>query len=170
VSALLKTSNNHGYPFSILSSVQDVNKRQKGIIVDKVRAHYGGPARGRTIAVWGLAFKPNTDDMREAPSLTVIDLLLADGATVRVHDPVALTEARHRLGNRVEYFENYYETLRNADALVVITEWNEFRRPDFERMRSLMKEPVVFDGRNIYDPQRLRALGFTYYGMGRAGA
>jgi UDPglucose 6-dehydrogenase len=169
VSALLKTSNDHGYPFPILSAVETVNKRQKGIIVDKVRTHFAGALRGKTITLWGLAFKPNTDDMREAPALTVADLLLAEGAVLRVHDPVALQEARHRLGDRVQYFENNYEALRGSDALLILTEWNEFRRPDFERMRSLLRQPVVFDGRNIYDPPRLRELGFTYYGMGRGG-
>jgi UDPglucose 6-dehydrogenase len=170
VSALLNTSHGHGYQFQILDSVEGVNKRQKGIIVEKMRKHYGTRLRGSTIALWGLAFKPNTDDMREAPALTIIDSLLAEGVRVHAHDPVAMHEARHRLGDRIAYFDNNYEALRGADGLVVVTEWNEFRRPDFDRMKSLLKEPVVFDGRNIYDPARLKDLGFMYYGMGRGGA
>ena len=169
VSALLNTSVTSGYGFQILDAVEKVNKRQKGIIVDKVRKHYGEGLRGKTLALWGLAFKPNTDDMREAPALTIIEALLAEGVSVKVHDPVAMTEAKHRIGDRVTYFDNYYEALRDADGLVVVTEWNEFRRPDFERMKSLLRQAVVFDGRNIFDPSRLRDLGFTYYGMGRGG-
>jgi UDPglucose 6-dehydrogenase len=170
VSALLNTSSVNGYKFQILDAVEAVNKRQKGIIVEKVRKHFGADLRGKTLALWGLAFKPNTDDMREAPALTIIDSLLADGVRVHAHDPVAMGEARHRLGDRVAYFDNNYEALRGADGLVIVTEWNEFRRPDFDRMKALMKQAVVFDGRNIYDPARLRDLGFTYYGMGRGGA
>jgi len=108
--------------------------------------------------------------MREAPALTIIDALVAEGVRIQVHDPVAMGEARHRIGDKVMYFENNYEALRGADGLVVVTEWNEFRRPDFDRMKSLLKTPVVFDGRNIYDPARLRDLGFIYYGMGRGSA
>lgn len=170
VSALLNTAETHGYRFQILDAVEQVNRRQKGIIVEKVRRHYGPALRGATLTLWGLAFKPNTDDMREAPALTVIEALLAEGVHLRAHDPVAMHEAKQRLGNRVEFFDNNYEALRGADGMLVITEWNEFRRPDFDRMKSLLRQPVIFDGRNIYEPSRLRELGFTYYGMGRGGA
>jgi UDPglucose 6-dehydrogenase len=117
--------------------------------------------------LWGLAFKPNTDDMREAPSLQIIDALLKEGVSLRVHDPEAMGEAKHRIGHSVKYFDNNYDALKGADGLVIVTEWNEFRRPDFDRMKSLMKAPVVFDGRNIYSPDKIREHGFIYYGMGR---
>jgi UDPglucose 6-dehydrogenase len=122
------------------------------------------------VTLWGLAFKPNTDDIREAPALTIIDGLLAEGVRVQVHDPEALKEVKKRYGGKIGYFENNYDALADADALVIVTEWNEFRRPDYLRMKSLMKQPVIFDGRNIYDPAKLKAAGFTYYGMGRSGA
>ncbi len=169
VSALINTANVNRYDFAILKSVENVNRLQKSRIVEKVRKHFGNSLSGRTIAIWGLSFKPNTDDMREAPSLVVVDALLKQGAKLRVHDPVAMEEAKKRMGDTVEYCTSNYECLRGADALVVVTEWNEFRRPDFERMKSLMKSPVIFDGRNIYEPARLAAVGFTYYGMGRNG-
>ncbi len=169
VSALLNTSQSVGYEFPILRSVEAVNVRQKELVLGKMKKHFGQDLKGLTVTIWGLAFKPNTDDMREAPSLVLIDALLKEGARLKVHDPVAMQEARGRLGNSVAYFENNYEALRGADALVVVTEWNEFRRPDFERMRSLMKQAVIFDGRNIYDPPRLREIGFTYFGIGRGG-
>jgi UDPglucose 6-dehydrogenase len=167
VAALLKTSSDHGYDLKIVGAAEEVNKKQKRIIVEKIKKHYKTHLKGSTIAIWGLAFKPNTDDMREAPSLQIIDALLKEGATLRVHDPEAMEETRHRIGNAVKYFDNNYEALRGADGLVVVTEWNEFRRPDFERMKDLMRSPVVFDGRNIYDPTKLREQGFVYYGIGR---
>ena len=169
VSALLKTSEVRGYEFQILHAVEQVNKRQKHIIVEKITHHFKGTLKGRKIALWGLSFKPNTDDMRDAPSLTIIESLLKAGAHLQVHDPVANEEAKRRLGNVVKYFDNNYDALKGAEALVLVTEWNEFRRPDFDRMKSLMKEPTVFDGRNIYDPAKLREKGFTYYGIGRDG-
>ncbi len=169
VSALINTANVNRYDFAILKSVENVNKLQKARIVEKIKKHFGNSLAGRTIAIWGLSFKPNTDDMREAPSLVVVDALLKSGAKLRVHDPVAMEEAKKRIGDKVEYFTSNYECLRGADGLVVVTEWNEFRRPDFDRMKTLMKSPVIFDGRNIYEPSRLAAVGFTYYGMGRNG-
>lgn len=167
VSALLNTSNVHGYDLQILQAVEAVNRRQKQVIVDKLMQHYKGELKGRTIALWGLAFKPNTDDIREAPALTVIEALLRSGAQLRLHDPAAMEEMKKRFGTGVKYFDNNYDALKGAHALVMITEWNEFRRPDFDRMKSLMKEPVIFDGRNIYDPKVMREKGFVYYGIGR---
>jgi UDPglucose 6-dehydrogenase len=169
VSALASTSQAHGYDFKILKAVETVNRLQKNNIVEKVKKHFRGVLKSRTITLWGLSFKPNTDDMRQAPSLTIIDALRKEGATLRVHDPVAMNETKKLLGNAVKYFENNYDALKNAEALVIATEWNEFRRPDFDRMKSLMKTAVIFDGRNIYDPQKLREKGFVYYGIGRNG-
>ncbi|MGA9117086.1 MAG: UDP-glucose/GDP-mannose dehydrogenase family protein [Bacteroidota bacterium] len=168
VSALLNTATTHGYDFRTLHAVEAVNKAQKMVMVEKIRAHYGSLA-GVTLALWGLSFKPNTDDMREAPALVIIEALLAEGVKLRVHDPVALQEARHRLGESVTYFDNNYEALKGVNGLLLATEWNEFRRPDFERMKTLMRDPVIFDGRNVYDPARIREFGFTYYGIGRNG-
>jgi UDPglucose 6-dehydrogenase len=167
VKALLSTAKENDMDLHVLAAVDDVNLGQRKRFVRKILEHFGGSLKGKTVTVWGLSFKPSTDDMREAPSVSIIEALVANGATVNVHDPVALTEAKKRLDNRVAYFENNYDALRSANALVVVTEWNEFRRPDFDRMKTLMKEPVVFDGRNIYDPNRLREKGFTYYGVGR---
>jgi len=121
---------------------------------------------GKTIAVWGLSFKPNTDDMREAPSIAIINRLLKHGATIRAYDPVATTSAKKVFKDTIHYAKDNYALLKGADALTLITEWNEFRRPDFERMRTLMKTPIIFDGRNIYSPQKLKAMGFEYYGIG----
>ncbi len=125
------------------------------------------PLAGKSIAVWGLSFKPRTDDMREAPSVVIINSLLRAGAAVRAHDPVAMDEARKIFKNRVQFMQDNYEALRGADALAVVNEWSEFRNPDFQKMRHLMKKPVVFDGRNIYNQEELRKFGFTYYGIGR---
>lgn len=170
VRALLKISSSNEYEFQILKAVDNVNQRQRLLFVDKVLRHFDGSIEGKKIAIWGLSFKPNTDDMREAPAVTIIQALLAKGATIRVHDPAALHEGKKQLGGSVEYFENNYEAVRGAHGLVITTEWNEFRTPDFERIRSLMITPVVFDGRNIYDPARLAERGFVYYCVGRGGA
>ena len=177
VAALLNTSRAHDYPLRILDAVEDVNRRQKVVIVEKVRQHFRGKLRGRVLTLWGLAFKPNTDDTREAPALTVIGALLKEGASLRLHDPVANEEMKKRMrsevtkksGTAVKFFENNYDALRGSEGLIVVTEWNEFRRPDFDRMKQLMKEPVVFDGRNIYNPRIMREKGFAYYGIGRNG-
>jgi UDPglucose 6-dehydrogenase len=167
VKAIVKTAQEHGYDFRILHAVEDVNERQKKLLYDLVHRHFGGKLQGRRFAVWGLAFKPNTDDMREAPSVVVIEALLAAGATVSACDPEAMGEARkHHLGDRIEYVEKPMDALKGADGLILITEWNEFRRPDFEAMKRELKTPVVFDGRNIYSRKTLEGLGFTYYGIG----
>lgn len=167
VAALLNSATTQQYDFKILKAVEDVNFKQKEIIVEKIRRHFNNALNGLTITLWGLAFKPNTDDIREAPSLRIIEALMKEGVKLRLHDPVANEETKRRVGPGPEFFENNYDALEGADALVIVTEWNEFRRPDFERMRGLMKQPVIFDGRNIYDPQRIRKGGFVYYGIGR---
>ena len=166
VKALLKSAADHGYDFRILQAVEDVNEAQKGRLVEKMSAHFGSMA-GRTIAIWGLAFKPRTDDMREAPAIAIIERLLALGATVRAYDPEAAGTARRIFGDRITLCEKSYDALAGADALAIVTEWNEFREPDFAKMRSLLKAPVVFDGRNIYSPEHMRALGFQYFSIGR---
>ena len=166
VKALLHTAKASGYDFRILDAVETVNKDQKKVIVRKIQTHFK-KLQGLTIALWGLAFKPNTDDIREAPALAIIEMLLKEGVTLRVHDPEALNEVKKLVGDKIQYFENNYDALKGADAMAVVTEWNEFRRPDFSRMKSLLKSPVIFDGRNIYNPGKLREMGFTYYGIGR---
>jgi UDPglucose 6-dehydrogenase len=167
VKALIRTSDEHGYEMRILKAVDSVNEQQRVILVNKLKAHFRGMVRNRQIAIWGLSFKPRTDDLRDAPSLVIISHLLDAGAKVCAHDPVSNRRARSILGNKVRFFENNYDVLKGADALVVVTEWNEFRQPDFDRMKRLMKHPVVFDGRNIFDPKEMRARGFTYYGIGK---
>jgi UDPglucose 6-dehydrogenase len=166
VKALLKSSADKGYDFSILRAVEDVNERQKLRLVAKMQEHFGN-VRGRLVALWGLAFKPRTDDMREAPAIAVIERLLELGATVRAYDPEASATARRLFGDRITLCEKSYEALVDADALAVVTEWNEFREPDFKKMRELMRAPVVFDGRNVFAPEQMRALGFTYFSIGR---
>ncbi|TAK63262.1 MAG: UDP-glucose/GDP-mannose dehydrogenase family protein [Bacteroidetes bacterium] len=170
VSALVKIATEHDYDFKILKEVQEVNKNQRKRFASKIIKHFQGKLKGKKIAIWGLSFKPNTDDIREAPSLAIIHELKKHGAIIYVHDPVALETAKAILGTSVKYFKNNYDSLTGAHALVVVTEWNEFRRPDFARMKSLMKEKVIFDGRNIYDPSVLKDLGFIYYSIGRVPA
>ena len=165
--AAVSTGKEVGYELSILNAVVAVNERQKRKLGEKVIAHFGGNLKGKRIAVWGLAFKPGTDDIREAPALVLIDQLTAAGAVVSGTDPVAMEVVRKQLGDRMHYEENNYQCAKDADALVLVTEWHEFRRPSFERLKSLMKQPVVFDGRNIWSPAELRAAGFTYYAIGR---
>ncbi len=167
VKAVIRSAEQYDLDFRMLRAAEEVNERQKRTLVDKVLAHFGGSLRGMRLAVWGLAFKPRTDDMREAPAVTIIEALLKAGAEVHVHDPEALNEARRLFGNRLRYHRVNYEALQGVDALLVVTEWNEFRRPDFERMRRAMKQPVIFDGRNIYDPNDMCERGFTYYSVGR---
>jgi len=166
VKALLKSSADLGYDFKILEAVEAVNDAQKERLVDKMQAHFK-ELRGRTIALWGLAFKPRTDDMREAPAIAIINRLLALGATVRAYDPEAIQTARCLFDGRITLADKSYEALSGADALAIVTEWNEFREPDFARMKTLMRSPVVFDGRNIYAPEQMKALGFTYFSIGR---
>jgi UDPglucose 6-dehydrogenase len=166
VKALVAKGREYGMELDLLRAVERTNERQKKLLVHKALKHYGSLA-GHTFAVWGLAFKPKTDDMREAPSIEVIEGLLGKGAQVVAHDPVAERTARRVFGERIRYTPMPYQALEGADGLFVVTEWNEFRHPDFDRMKALMKQPVVFDGRNIYDPTRMRELGFTYMGLGR---
>ncbi|HEY4731486.1 MAG TPA: UDP-glucose/GDP-mannose dehydrogenase family protein [Myxococcales bacterium] len=167
VKALIATARNHGLDFTLLSAVDAVNDRQKRLLAQKARSHFGS-LRGRKFGVWGLAFKPKTDDLRHAPALALIDELLADGATVSAHDPVAADNARRIFDERVQFVPNPYLAVDGADGLFLVTEWNEFRQPDFARVKAAMKQPILFDGRNIWNPKRLRELGFTYYGVGRA--
>jgi len=168
VKALVRSAHDVGHEPTILTAVEAVNARQKEVLVHKIRRHFG-ELRGRTFAVWGLAFKPNTDDMREAPARTVIELLLKAGARVRAYDPIAREEARRIYGSRedVSLCHDAYEALEGADALAIVTEWQEFRSPDFDRLKELLKTPVIFDGRNLYDPALLKRFGFTYYAIGR---
>src|SRR6478735_8132025 len=165
--AAVSTGKEVGYDLSILNAVVAVNEKQKRKLGEKVLAHFGGNLKGKRIAVWGLAFKPGTDDTREAPALVLVDQLLAAGATVCATDPVAMEVVRKQLGDRIEYEESNYDCAKGADALVLVTEWHEFRRPSFERLKSLMRQPVIFDGRNIWSPAELRGAGFTYYAIGR---
>jgi UDPglucose 6-dehydrogenase len=164
--ALLMTAKEKGYEFRILRAVEEVNRAQKHRLVEKMRGHFTSLS-GKTIALWGLAFKPRTDDMREAPAISIIEGLLAGGATVRAYDPAASGVAKRIFDSRIALCEKSYDALAGADALAIVTEWNEFREPDFEKMRGLMRAPVVFDGRNIYSPEHMRALGFTYFSIGR---
>jgi UDPglucose 6-dehydrogenase len=169
VSALVATGRAHGVDLEILKAVERTNERQKRALVQKAIAHFRTLA-GRSFAVWGLSFKPGTDDIRESPALTVIEGLTGKGARVRCHDPVAEpTLMRHygRNGHPVAYADTPYDCVKGAEALFVITEWNQFRRPDLARVKQLMKTPVVFDGRNLFDPSAMRELGFVYYGIGR---
>ena len=170
VQALVRTGQEHGVPLGILDAVEAANARQKHLATAKLTRALGGALAGRRIAVWGLAFKPQTDDMREAPALALIDDLLAAGATVAAHDPEAMREARRRLGDRIGYASDAYDALTGADALVLMTEWNEYRSPDWDRIRAAMRTPVVVDMRNLYAPGRLRAAGFTYDCVGRPAA
>jgi UDPglucose 6-dehydrogenase len=167
VKAVVRTAQDANYDFKILQAVEDVNERQKRLLFELVEGHFGSDLSGKHFAIWGLSFKPNTDDMREAPAVVVINALLAAGATVRVYDPEAMEEAKHRhLGETVAYATNPMNALDGADALILVTEWNEFRRPDFDAVKERLKTPVVFDGRNIYSRKRLEESGYTYFGIG----
>ena len=167
VKAVVKTADEHNYEFQILKAVEAVNELQKRRLYDLVHDHFKGDLAGKKFAVWGLSFKPNTDDMREAPAVVVINALLEAGASVRAYDPEAMEEAQHRhLADRIEYATSPMDALPGADALILITEWNEFRRPDFEAIKEQLNHPVIFDGRNIYRRETLGKLGFDYYGIG----
>jgi UDPglucose 6-dehydrogenase len=167
VKALVRTAKQYNTPLRILQSVEDANDHQKTVIGKKVLSHFGGDLTGKIIAVWGLSFKPETDDMREAPSLVIIDSLLKAGAEVSAYDPVAMEEAQRLLGNRIRYAKDRHEALLDAHALVIVTEWSEFRMPNYRMMEKLMKEKVIFDGRNIYEPAEMLEYGFSYYSIGR---
>lgn len=162
VKALIRTASDNCYVMSILQAVENVNNRQKSILFDKLCLVFDGDIKNKTIAVWGLAFKPETDDMREAPSLVVIDKLLAAGCSVKVYDPIAMDECRRRIGNSVMYADNMYDAAEGADAILLITEWKEFRMPSWSRVRQIMKTPVIIDGRNIYDKNEMSENGFVY--------
>lgn len=166
VKALIRTAESAGYEMKILKAVEEVNEKQKRILFDKVARHFGGNPAGLNIAVWGLAFKPETDDMREAPSLVVIDLLLKSGCNVTVFDPVAMEEGRRRLGRKVTYAKDMYDAVKDADALLLLTEWKQFRMPAWKLVRSLMRQPVVIDGRNIYDSAEMKDNGIEYLCIG----
>ncbi len=175
VKALIRTAEECDYDFLLLKAVEEVNELQKEVLANKlIRAlatdDKEKPLTGRTIACWGLSFKPRTDDMREAPSLTIIERLLAAGASVRAHDPEALQEAKKYFGDRITYSSNQYDILDNADALAVITDWHEYRNPDFERIKESLRQPLIVDGRNLYKPARMQETGIRYIPLGRAGS
>jgi UDPglucose 6-dehydrogenase len=166
VKALMRFSADKKYDFKVLKAVEAVNQRQKLVLVKKLESHFKS-LKGKTIAIWGLAFKPKTDDMREAPAVPIITGLLEKGARVQAYDPEAMDVARGIFGSKVTFAKKSYDALRDADALAIVTEWHEFREPDFVRMRKLMRNPIIFDGRNIYHPQQMQAHGFTYSSIGR---
>ena len=166
VKALASTARENGYAMRILEAVESVNESQKSVMVTKIKAHFGTDLRGKHFAMWGLSFKPQTDDMREAPSVVIAEALMALGATVTAYDPVATEEAKHQLQDRITYASDAYQALTGADALLLITEWSEFRMPNWDRVKDALREHTVFDGRNIYSGPELRAMGFTYCGIG----
>jgi UDPglucose 6-dehydrogenase len=167
VQALARTGNQHDYDFQILNSVLDVNDAQRRMMVDRISDYYDGDLEGKTIAIWGLAFKPNTDDIREAPSHIIIRELLDRGATVQGFDPEAIETTREVFGDAITYADSMYSALDGADLLLICTEWHEFRRPNFETVQEKLAEPVIFDGRNLYDLERMAEMGFAYYSVGR---
>ncbi|WP_068688526.1 UDP-glucose dehydrogenase family protein [Culturomica massiliensis] len=167
VKALIKTGKEYGYSMEVLEAVERVNERQKEVLFTKIMKHYGGHIRGKHFGMWGLSFKPATDDMREAPSLVLIDKLLEAGATVCAFDPVAMDEARRRIGDRIGYARNMYEALQGADAMIVVTEWQEFKVPKFTYIEKALREKIIFDGRNIYSPDQMKEFGYVYYGIGK---
>ena len=167
VKALIRTGDEYGYSMGVLKAVEEVNERQKSVLYHKILRHYGGDIRGRHFGIWGLSFKPATDDMREAPALVLIEQLLEAGATVTAFDPVAMEECRRKIGDRITYASQMYEALKGADAMVVVTEWQEFKVPKFTYIEKALKEKVIFDGRNIYSPEQMQEFGYTYYGIGR---
>ncbi|NLV93349.1 MAG: UDP-glucose/GDP-mannose dehydrogenase family protein [Candidatus Riflebacteria bacterium] len=167
VQAIIKIAENQGYKLEIMSAVEAVNNRQKRVLFEKLKKRFGNDLKNKTIAVWGLSFKPNTDDMREAPSIVLIENLIAEGAKIKAYDPEATQEARKIFKDKIVYADKTYEALEGADALVIVTEWNEFRRPNFERMKTAMKSHIIFDGRNLFEPSKMAELGFEYEGIGR---
>ena len=167
VKALIKTGSEYGMDMSIIKCADETNKKQRKLFIDKITEKFGKNLSGKTFAVWGLAFKPKTDDMREAPAITVIQALLDMGAKVKACDPKAIESAKFIFGDKIQYCSKSYDTLENADAMLLMTEWNEFRRPDFERIKGLMKTPVIFDGRNQYNIDRMNEKGFEYYCIGK---
>jgi UDPglucose 6-dehydrogenase len=166
VKALIKTAASNSYQMQILEAVEAVNEKQKSVLFNKLMNRFQGNIAGKTFAIWGLSFKPNTDDMREAPSLVIIDKILSAGGKVKAYDPIAMPETRHRIGDIIEYSKTEYEALENADALLIVTEWADFRSPNFKKIKKALINSIVFDGRNIYDTKELNELGFEYYGIG----
>jgi UDPglucose 6-dehydrogenase len=167
VKALIKMGEEYKFPLKVMTAVDEVNTFQKSILFKKIREYFIGSLKGKRIAIWGLSFKPNTDDMREAPALTLIEELLSEGVSIAAYDPVAMKEAKRRLGNSVYLSGDQYEAVKDADALVVVTEWAEFRILNYALLKSQMKGSVVFDGRNIYDSLEMKDKGFDYFGIGR---
>ncbi|MEO6189011.1 MAG: UDP-glucose/GDP-mannose dehydrogenase family protein [Saprospiraceae bacterium] len=167
VKALYNTSLKHNYSFEILNSVMKVNSNQKLILAEKIKKYFNQDLNGKKIAIWGLAFKPNTDDIRDAPALEIIEQLLLQGAKIVAHDPEAMNNVRSIIGNRIEFKEDMYDALKDADALAIITEWTVFRSPDFDQMKGLMKNALIFDGRNVYESAKMKNLGFEYFSIGR---
>ncbi len=167
VQALVRTADEYGHSLEVLKAVEAVNYKQKTTLVEKIKKHFGNNLKGKQFGLWGLAFKPKTDDMREAPSLVIIEELIALGANIRAYDPVAMEEAQRILGDKIEYAKDEYDVCIDADALIVVTEWSEFRMPNFRILEKLMNEKTVFDGRNVYDPEEMSEQGFNYYSIGR---
>lgn len=168
VKALIKTAEQHGYSMRVLNAVEEVNEMQKGILFHKLQKHFGNESlHGKTIAIWGLSFKPETDDMREAPALILIDKLIHAGCKIRAYDPASMDECRRRIGEQIYYANNLYDAILDADALMLLTEWKEFRLPSWLVIKKAMAHPIVLDGRNIYDKKELEEMGFTYYCIGK---
>ena len=167
VKALIRTGDDHGHSLELLKAVERVNEKQKSVLFRKITSHFGTDLTGKRFAMWGLSFKPGTDDLREAPSLVLIDKLVEAGAVVRGFDPVAMEECKRRIGDRIEYADNMYDALTDADALIVVTEWAEFKIPKFTFIEKALKHKIIFDGRNIYSPEQMKEFGYMYYGIGR---
>jgi UDPglucose 6-dehydrogenase len=167
VKALIKTATDSGYELKVVTAVEKANEHQKQVIFNKMDKYFNHNLRGKIIAVWGLSFKPQTDDIRESSAIYLVNKLSGKGAMIRAYDPAAMEEAKRELGEKIYYAADQYDALEQADALAMMTEWPEFHLPDFTKMAELMKEKVIFDGRNIYDPGEIRKLGFEYYGIGR---
>jgi UDPglucose 6-dehydrogenase len=166
IRALARVATEHNSPLSIVDTVEKVNEKQKSVIYHKIKKHFNDNLEGKSIAIWGVAFKPKTDDIRESPSINVIEHLLGEDVKIRVFDPEAMANTKKLLGDKIEYYKNCYDALKGVDAMALLTEWREFRHPDFDKMKELMKSLVIFDGRNQYDPYKIKELGFTYYGIG----
>ncbi len=167
VKAIIKTAHDNGYELNVIKAVEKANEYQKGVIFNKMSVYFENKLKNKTIAIWGLSFKPKTDDIREASSLNLIEKLLEAGAKIKAYDPAAMEETKKQIGNKIEYVTDPYLAVVGADAMVLMTEWSEFHLPDFSRMANVMKEKVIFDGRNIYDPEEIKSLGFIYFGIGR---
>lgn len=169
VKAIIKTANQYDEPFKLLTAVEQVNEEQKEYIIPKILDYFNGDIKGKNFAIWGLSFKPNTDDMREAPAIVIINKLVELGANIQAYDPEAMDEARRRkIDEKAVLCAGQYDALTHADALIIVTEWMDFREPDFEVIKNKLKTPVIFDGRNIYKPEKIKKLGFDYFGIGRS--